>query len=399
MKKILVTVLALGLVMFFATSANAQEEYVAGGFEASGHIVAGGGYQHHNNKAQTEVAVDSDGIVTFAGPMGKYVGTIPTARSDHFSFFVDEAELDLMKSFGENIRLRTDLDFGRITSSGIGTANFTLEQAYATANIPVGNGLEFLLGRFNTPMGFESVDVADNDTISKSIIVRALRPSNTTGAKIYYAFSDLVDLHLYVVNTLTQDSDVKINDIPSVGFRLGFNWGEEGTESTFGISGFFGPETRFSNKHFTFGGDIDANLWLTESFALGLEGLFRRDDAATGVTGLAAGTNTEYLAGLLNLHYVFSDVWDGTLKYVFAKQFDPFNGFIPATATTPAVVPTWMNLTGAEQAIHEIALAGAYAVADGAKVKLEGRFDIVNPIGGGNTEYVFGGVMAFAYNF
>jgi hypothetical protein len=399
MKKILVTVLALGLVAFFVTSANAQEEYVAGGFEAAGHIMAGGGYQHHNNKAQTEMAVDSDGIMTFAGPMGKYLGTPPAARSDHFSFFVDEAELDLMKSFGENIRLRTDLDFGRITSSGIGTANFTLEQAYATANIPVGNGIEFLLGRFNTPMGFESVDAIENDTISKSIIVRALRPSNTTGMKMYYAFSDLVDVHFYVVNTLTQDSDIKINDIPSVGFRLGFNWGEEGTESTFGFSGFFGPETRFSNKHFTFGGDIDLNWWLTESFALGIEGLFRRDDAATRTAGITAGTNTEYMAGLLNLHYVFSDVWDGTLKYVFAKQFDPFNGFIPATATTPAVVPTWMNLTGAEQAIHEIALAGSYAVADGAKVKLEGRFDIVNPIGAGNTEYVFGGAMAFAYDF
>jgi len=40
MKKILVTVLALGLVAFFVTSANAQEEYVAGGFEAAGHIMA-----------------------------------------------------------------------------------------------------------------------------------------------------------------------------------------------------------------------------------------------------------------------------------------------------------------------------------------------------------------------
>mgnify|MGYP003342882864 CR=1 FL=1 len=43
---------------------------------------------------------------------------------------------------------------------------FTLEQAYATANIPVGNGIEFMLGRFNTPIGFESVDVNENDTIT-----------------------------------------------------------------------------------------------------------------------------------------------------------------------------------------------------------------------------------------
>ncbi len=397
MKKILIAVLMLGLVAFVATSANAQEEYVAGGFEAAGHIMVGAGYQHYNNKLPTEVANDGD-ITTYSGVMGKYLGTIPAASSDHFSFFVDEVELDLMKSFGENIRFRADLDFARAASSGIGNGAgnpaFVLEQAYATANIPLGNGIEFLLGRFNTPIGFESVDAAENDTISKSILVRALRPANTTGMKVYYAFSDLVDLHFYVVNTLTQDTMLKVQDAPSVGFRLGFNWGDEGTESTFGVSGLWGPETRFSNKHYTYAGDIDLSWWITESFNLGLEGLFRRDNRANNVTGLVAGFNTEYFAGLLNLHYLFSDVWDGTLKYAYAQQRDPGNGGIAVVGDS-----TWMNLTGAEQQLHEISLAGGYMVADGAKLKLEGRFDIVNPTGASNTEYVYGGALAFAYNF
>lgn len=382
MKKYTVAILALAIAAFVATSAQAEEKYVAGGFEAAGHIMAGGGYQHQNNKATTYGTFDGDNGY-FAGPIGKYLGQVPGARTDHFSFFVDEVELDLMKSFGENIRIRADLDFGRAASSGLVTNAFVLEQAYATANIPAGNGIEFLLGRFNTPIGFESVDVSENDTISKSVLVTGLRPANTTGAKIYYSFSDLVDMHFYVVNSLTQDSDVKINDIPSLGFRLGFNWGEEGNESTFGFSGFFGPETRASNKHFTFGGDIDLNWWITDAFALGLETLFRRDNLAAGGT-----SNTEYMAGLLNLHYAFSDVWDGTLKYAFAKQFDPGNcAFYPA------------GLTGFEQSMHQISLAGGYEIADGAKMKLEGRFDIVNPIGASNTEYIMGGALAFAYNF
>lgn len=382
MKKLLIAVLAFGILALVASGAQAQERYVAGGFEMAGHVIAGGGYQHHNNRAQTYFTFDGDNAY-FAGPMGKYLGQAPAARTDHLSFFVDEVELDIMKSFGENIRLRADLDFARVASSGLFSAAFVLEQAYATANIPVGNGIEFLLGRFNTPIGFESVDVNENDTISKSVLVTGMRPANTTGLKIYYPFSDLVDFHFYIVNTLTQDSDVKINDIPSFGMRLGFNWGDEGTESTFGLSGLFGPETRGSNKHFTFAGDIDLNWWITESFALGLEGLFRRDNGF-------GGPNTEYMAGLLNLHYAFSDVWDGTIKYVFAKQFDP---------TNLAAATVWTNLTGAEQAMHQISLAGGYMIADGAKFKLEGRFDIVNPAGGGNTEYVYGGALAFAYDF
>ncbi len=390
MKKFTVAVLALAIAAFVATSAQAEEKYVAGGFEASGHIVAGGGWQRQNNKAVTYITTDGD---NFYGPgvLGKYISDPGYgASSDQFSFFIDEVELDIMKSFGENIRLRADLDFGRVASSGLFTNAFMLEQAYATANIPVGNGIEFMLGRFNTPIGFESVDVAENDTISKSVLVEGLRPANTTGAKIYYSFSDLVDLHFYVVNTLYADSDVKISDVPSMGFRLGFNWGDEGNESTFGFSGLFGPESRNSNKHFTFGGDIDLNWWITEAFALGLEALFVRADAVTSTTGVVAGSNTEYLGGLLNLHYAFSDVWDGTLKFAYAKQFD-------AAASVGA--GNNMNLTGAEQDIYQISLAGGYEIADGAKMKMEGRFDIVNPIGASNTEYTYGLALAFDYDF
>ena len=385
MRKLFTIALAIGLFAFVATSANAQERYVAGGFEMSGHILAGGGYQHHNNKAQTYLTNDGDAFYD-AGVMGKYLGTAPAASSDHFSFFVDSVELDIMKSFGENVRLRADLDFARVASGGLGMAAFVLEP-YATANIPVGNGIEFLMGRFNTPIGFEAVDVIDNDTISKSVISTGLRSSNTTGMKIYYAFSDLVDFHFYVVNTLTQDSNVKINDIPSVGMRLGFNWGDEGTESTFGISGQFGPETRLSNKHFTFLGDIDLSWWITEAFNLGLEGIFRQDNARD-----ATFANTRYMGGLLNLKYCFSDVWDGTLRYVFAKQYQGANG-----------AGIWNDLTGSgnnvRQSMHQISLALNYMLAEGAQFRLEPRFDIVNPAGGGNTEYVFGGALAFGYHF
>ncbi len=383
MKKLLIAFIAVGLLAF-GFNAQAQESYVGGGFEMAGHVMAGTGYQHHNNQINSYAIRDGD---TAYGPgvMGKYQGQATAASTDYFGFFVDEVELDVMKSFGENIRLRADMDFGRVASSGLGTAAFTLEQAYATANIPVGNGIEFLLGRFNTPIGFEAADVIDNYTISKSVLF-GLRPTNTTGAKLYYAFNDMVDMHFYVVNTLTQDSDVKVNDVPSLGMRLGFNWGDEG-ESTLGISPFFGPETRASNKHFTFGGDVDLNWWVTEEFALGAEALFRRDNAfGAGVS------NTEYLAGLLNLHYAFSDVWDGTLKYVYAKQFDNGN-YAPG-----GVLTNWNNLTGLEQGMHQIALAGGYAIADGAKVKMEGRFDIVNPAGL-SKQYTYGVAMAFGYRF
>jgi len=317
--------------------------------------------------------------------MGKYMGA-DSSKKHYFGFFLDGVELDIMKSFGENVRLRADLDFGRVNSFAAGTQAFVLEQAYATANIPAGNGVEFLVGRFNAPIGFESVDVADNDLISQTILIRSqIRPVGLTGAKIYYAFSDLVDLHFWAANRIINDDNFgRTANMPALGARIGFNWGEEGTESTFGISPFFGPSDGSSNRHYSFGVDADINWWLTESFALGLEGIYRRDNAL--VPGVDENLNT--FAGLLNLHYVFSDVWDGTLRYSMAMQRQGTNGPIDYIGT------------GIKQQVHEIALGGGYAVADGAKFKLEGRFDIVKPTSGaGETQYVFGAVMGFVYNF
>ncbi len=384
MKKFIIAVLAVSVIGMFSMTASAAES-VAGGFEASGHVMAGMGYQHQNNKPATEATFD-DQYFSFAGPIGRYVNSAGP-KEDHFEFFVDELELDLMKSFGENIRLRADIDFGRFNSGSnlyVGGGAIDLEQAYATANIPLGNGIEFMIGRFNVPIGFESVDASENDTISKSILIRSgIRPTNTTGAKFYYAFSDLVDLHFYLANRLTRDNmRAKINDIPSLGFRLGFNWGEQGNESTFGISAFFGPEHDVdSKKHFTMGTDLDLNWWVTESFALGLEGIFRKDNAVN-----AAAANMMTFGGLLNAKYLFSDVWDGTLKFAMANQNKANNG-------------QWDFIGGGvKQSVYEVSLAGNYAIADGAKLKLEGRGDILKPSGGG-TQYVYGGALAFAYDF
>src|SRR3989338_4507835 len=253
MKKSFIAVLAIALLA--GTTSFADESYVSGGFEASGHIVAGAGWQRLKSSAGTGGLV-RDITNTVPGVIGAYTTeaftTATDNKKDDFKFFLDEFELDLAKSFGENIRIRGDLDFGSGTlnsgprfanATGVGGqgSNIVIEQAYATANIALGNGVEFLLGRFNAPLGFEKVDVFYNDTISRSAIYRSLRPNTFTGAKVYYAFSDLVDWHVYVVNNGSMNYDngsltpagVQNTDVPAFGTRLGFNWGEEGKKSTF----------------------------------------------------------------------------------------------------------------------------------------------------------------------
>jgi hypothetical protein len=53
--------------------------------------------------------------------------------------------------------------------------------------------------------------------------------------------------------------------------------------------------------------------------------------------------------------------------------------------------------------MHQIWLTLGYMIADGAKMVLEGRFDIIKPsattVPTGRTQYVYGGALAFMYDF
>ena len=86
---------------------------------------------------------------------------------------------------------------------------------------------------------------------------------------------------------------------------------------------------------------------------------------------------------------MFNDVWDGTFSGAYTEQRDIAGGGVPV-------------LTGFEGTSAELSLGGGYAVADGARVVLEGRFDWVKnkTAGAGNAKsYDIGGALALAYDF
>ena len=384
MKKLVLAFVAVA-ALALALNANAEEKYVAGGFEASGHVNTAIGFDYIGKDAANaggSAALNRDNWYN-----QKYYN-----KAKNFGFMLDEVELDVSKTFGENIKARVDLDFGD-RSIGSAINGIAIEQAYVTANIPAGNGIELLVGRFNAPIGYESVDRNDNNTITRSMLYNfGLRPRTATGMKIYYAFSDMVDWHLYAVNTLeesyngatagatailaTANQRTFTNNksmMPSFGTRVGLTWGEEGTESTVGLSAAVGPE--YKNKaagtsklgRMSFLVDLDWNIYATEAFVIGGEGLFRLDDKAKGGVGKAA----KYFGGILDLNYAFSDVWDGTLKYSILWQNTPQATTLATTMAGFGYAPQ----AAAKALFNEISLAGGYQIADGAKLKAEYRLD------------------------
>ncbi len=390
MKKTTMLALIAAVALIGANPVQAAEKSAAGGLELSGNVDVVTGWQHDDKDALGEASAinSSDSAGAGAGQLGDFRGaTAP--RRDTFNFYLDQVELDLNRTFGENIRIRADLDFGRnLSGSGRNTAgsNFQLEQGYVTANIPVGNGVEFLIGRFNAPIGLESVDRADNIALSYSNTFRFVRPQNVTGAKIYYAFNDVVDWHLYAVNNLF-DTITGDTAIPSYGTRLGFTWGEKGQEHVVGISYAGGPEGAAvgvnQSAHFTHIGDIDFSFHVTDAFVVAGELAYRQDNQGGACSPTPATTkNCKGMSGDLTLAYNFNETWTGWLRYDYLHDIHG-------------------NYTGADQQIHDFALGASYQITEGAKLKAEYRLDLGMPADvvstSNSTSHGFG--LEFAYNF
>lgn len=398
MKKLIASGLFAASALLAANSVLANgtpaPEAVAEGVEISGNVTVVTGYQHDDKDALGGAQGGMGDILPLANSNGA-VATVPNA--DHFRFIVDQVEIDLQKSFGENIRLRADLDFGDFGNTnwrnGAGDY-FDLEQAYVTANLAAGNGIEFLIGKFNAPVGVDSVDRNDNWLISYAAPFRYFTPTNVTGAKLYYAFSDLVDLHFAVVNDLNGNG-FGDSALPSALFRLGFNWGSDDNKSTLGISGGVGPESdgavaggASNNAHFDFFGDLDAMIALSDTVKLAGEGIYRQSNSIT------PGANQKGIAGFLALNYQASDVWDVTFRADYAWDINPANARGGSGAST-----TGGNWIGFEGYTLGGSVGAGYQIADGAKMKLEYRFDYASTAGPAFNSDYHAVLAEFAYTF
>ncbi len=379
MKKLLVFALAIATFgLFVAVEAQAQ----GGELEISGHvnIVSGWSRTHGNSTvAPGPAGLLNDGLVAPGG-----------ASDDDFGFFADEVEIDIAKSFGENIRLRADIDFTQAArASGFATAtNIGLEQAYVTVNVPIGNGGELLFGRFNSGVGLDPIDRNELSTISFSTVHRSLLPHNMTGMNFWYGFNESWSIDLFVVNDLQDAAPGVTSEIPSFGFNVNYAAGDPGEATTVTFTGAGGPE-RGTKKNWSLLADLAAAISVTDALFIDVEGVYRQDNSA----GCADGGNCQFMAGTLGFRYAFSDVWDGTLRYGFLWDLDGGTG--GAVLANPLGGVPGLAFGGQQ---HDITLAAGYAITDGARFALEGRYDLTKASAGGKA-HVYGVGGAFYYDF
>jgi hypothetical protein len=226
------------------------------------------------------------------------------------TFSLDEVELDIEKELAENLSVRADLNYREVDDDdGTFSLQFTdiLEQGYITYTAPVGNGVAFTIGKFNAPIGFELLDPVDMYQYSHALVFNFGLPTNLTGVMGSYAFTDQVDLSLYVVNGWDNNTDD--NNSKTVGGRLGIT-PVEGVN--IGFSAISGPEKAANTEDRRTVLDVDLTVTMVEKLTIGAEYNYGTEDKASLVT---IGDDAKWAGVLVMAHYDFTDMFGLTVRY------------------------------------------------------------------------------------
>ena len=133
---------------------------------------------------------------------GRVFDNEPNGFTPHAFKLVLEKPLSDAMPFG----FRTDLFFGDdasvIKSAGLGAAgeDIDVQQLYVTAHAPVGDGIDFKIGKFVTLLGAEVIESPANWNFSRSLLFGYAIPFTHTGVLASYPLGEWGSTTLGVVN-------------------------------------------------------------------------------------------------------------------------------------------------------------------------------------------------------
>src|SRR5512147_1017134 len=124
-------------------------------------------------------------------------------------FNLDVIQLTVQKPLDEQdwaAGYRADLWFGpdanalNTTSTGINSSDFAIRQAYVALRAPLGTGLDFKMGVFDSVIGYESVEAGNNPNFTRSY-GHSIEPQTHTGLLATYRFCEEFSASAGVANT------------------------------------------------------------------------------------------------------------------------------------------------------------------------------------------------------
>ena len=98
--------------------------------------------------------------------------------------------------YGEDAKFLNDTAINGATN----TSGLALEQAHVKFRVPVGNGLDFYVGKFVTLLGYEVIESPANLNFSRGLLFTNAIPLTHTGAYADYKFNDMFEAKLGIVD-------------------------------------------------------------------------------------------------------------------------------------------------------------------------------------------------------
>jgi hypothetical protein len=135
-------------------------------------------------------------------------------------FNLDVVKLSISKPQDESpwaSGYQVDLLFGpdavgyNSSANGNNGQDFSIKQAYVVLRTPVGNGIDWKIGVFDSPLGYEVFDAGSNPNYTRSIGY-AIEPTELTGILGTYKINDEWSVSLGVANTLTAGINARDNE-------------------------------------------------------------------------------------------------------------------------------------------------------------------------------------------
>jgi len=150
---------------------------------------------------------------------------------------------------------------------------FDIPQAFVTINLPVGNGLQLMIGKFYTLLGYETVDPRTNAFYSHSWIFSAL-PFTQTGILGSYAINEQWAMKLGVTRgwdiTMEDNNGCAIDVLGQISWVPNKQW-------SFLLNYSVGPETAGDSSHYRTVIDPILTWQVNDSLKFGAEGLYVYD--------------------------------------------------------------------------------------------------------------------------
>jgi len=251
-----------------------------------------------------------------ADEAAKISGFVDASYSDlpdaEGTFSLDQVEIDIEKKLEDNLSLRADINY----LTGM-TQSFTniVEQGFLTYSSDALRGAELTFGKFNAPIGFELLDPVDMYQFSHSLVFDNGLPTNLTGLMGHYAFSEMVDASLYMVNGWDNNADN--NTGKTVGGRIGITPAKGVNVGISAITGSVETAGNTADKRTVI--DIDATITMIENLTIGAEYNSGTEDKSSNVT---SGNDAKWTGYLIMGHYEFNDRYGLTLRYDYFNDKD-----------------------------------------------------------------------------